>query len=416
MAKVIGIDLGTTNVKAVVVSERGKILGEGSKPVQLFHVEHGGVEQDIEEIWNGTVASIRQATRAIKTTKIRAVGVSSQGGALQMLDKNGKPKRRVISWLDQRGRPFDRKSTAELGKDWFVARVGHRGAGLAVGQFMRLKPKNRIGFVGDVIVGRLCRRAAQDGTSAALTLLYNPVLRKYDPDVLARIRMTAEQLPDLVSPRAAAGELSKEAARATGLPAGVPVSSAIHDQYAAALGTGAVRVGITMLGAGTAWVLLAVSDERREPVVENAFVCHHLGAPASLPVTPRKQQNADGDACAPRELWGQIVSLVNGGSSLTWALGLLGLGKSSAREIEKLLGSAPAGSEGVMFWPFMARAGGEEVASNMKGSLTGLQLSQKPAHVARAVVEGLAFELKRHLLFLKRGGVWQPQIHTDKHG
>jgi sugar (pentulose or hexulose) kinase len=160
-----------------------------------------------------------------------------------------------------------------------------------------------------------------------------------------------------------------------------------------------------MLGAGTAWVLLAVSDQRREPVVENAFVCHYLGAPASPPARSGKQQTGGGGASVPRELWGQIVSLVNGGSSLKWALELMGLEKSSARDIEKLLGSAPACCDGVMFWPFMARAGGEGVAPNMKGSLTGLQLSHKPAHMARAVVEGLAFELKRHLLILKRGGV-----------
>src|ERR1041384_586967 len=114
----LGLDLGTTNVKAVVVSERGKILGEGSRPIQLFHVGHGGVEQDIEEIWHATAAAIRQATSKTSRTKIRGVGVSSQGGALQVLGRNGKPRGRIVGWLDQRGRPFDRKLTQELGKAW----------------------------------------------------------------------------------------------------------------------------------------------------------------------------------------------------------------------------------------------------------------------------------------------------------
>jgi sugar (pentulose or hexulose) kinase len=137
-----------------------------------------------------------------------------------------------------------------------------------------------------------------------------------------------------------------------------------------------------MIGAGTAWVLLAVSDKRKVPVTENAFVCHHVS-----------------------EHWGQIVSLVNGGSSLTWALELMGFSKRSSGEIEQLLRSAPAGSDGVSFRPFMVRAGGEGVASDIKGSFAGLQLTHQPAHLARAVVEGLAFELKRHLSFLVRGGV-----------
>src|SRR6266568_4865826 len=173
----LGLDLGTTNVKALVVSDSGKALGEGSSPVQLFHVENGGVEQDIEEIWAATIGAIRQAASGIKVAEIRAIGVSSQGGALQVLDAERRPMGRVISWLDQRGRSFDTALTAELGREWFVERVGHAGAGLAVGQLMRLGPNQHIGFVGDVIVGRLCEREAHDGTSAALTLLYNPGLR-----------------------------------------------------------------------------------------------------------------------------------------------------------------------------------------------------------------------------------------------
>jgi xylulokinase len=393
----LGLDLGTTNVKAVVASAWGKILGQVSKPVRLFHVGLGGVEQDIEEIWNAVVSATREATRGVRRNKIRAVGVSSQGGALQVLDRNGRPKSRVVSWLDQRGRPFNRRLTEELGQNWFAERIGHRGAGLAIGQLLRLKPKNRLGFVGDVIVGRLCGRAAQDGTSAALTLLYNPALRRYDPDVLERLGISSEQLPDLISPRIAAGKLSKPAAHANGLPEGIPVSAAIHDQYAAALGTGAARAGITMLGAGTAWVLLAVSDQRRDLVVENAFVCHH--------VLDGERRTQNEQARRKSELWGQIVSLVNGGSSLTWTLELMGLGKSSAAKIETLLNNAPAGSNGVIFWPFMARAGGEGLTPETKGRLSGLQLSHKHEHVARAVVEGLAFELRRHLLFLKRGRV-----------
>ena len=92
---------------------------------------------------------------------------------------------------------------------------------------------------------------------------------------------------------------------ATGLRAGIPVSAAIHDQYASALGTGAVRAGTVMVGTGTAWVLLAVNDRLAAPVIDEAFVCHHV---------------VDG-------LCGQILSLVNGGSAFTWALHLLGLGE-----------------------------------------------------------------------------------------
>ena len=121
-----------------------------------------------------------------------------------------------------------------------------------------------------------------------------------------------------------AGGLQPEVARDTGLRAGIPVSAAIHDQYASALGSGAVRAGTVMVGTGTAWVLLAVNDRLAPPVIDEAFVCHHF---------------VEG-------LCGQILSLVNGGSALTWALNLTGLGGQGARRDRNLAGVHAAGQRG----------------------------------------------------------------------
>jgi xylulokinase len=384
----LGLDLGTTNVKALVTDRDGQPLAQGSSPIQLFHVGEGGVEQDIDEIWAATLSAMQQATRPVDPAGIRAIGVSSQGGALLLLDAQGRPLRRVVSWLDQRGRPCDDALTAEFGREWFVQRIGHGRSGLAIGQLLRLRREspglldapNRVGFVGDVIVSRLCGRAAHDGTSCGLTLLHNPALRDYDPELLRRLGIRADQLPALLSPRDAAGRLLPGVATDTGLRAGTPVSIAIHDQYAAALGTGAVRSGTVMVGAGTAWVLLAVSDRLAAPVIDDAFVCNHVVAGLS----------------------GQIVSLVNGGSALMWALELMGLAGKAPADIERLLESSPPACEGLSFWPFLTPYGAAGLAAGTRGRLSGLQLSHRPAHVARAVVEGLAFELNRHLDFLRK--------------
>ena len=387
----LGLDLGTTNIKALVADERGRALGQASCAVQLFDAGQGGIEQDIEEIWQATVSAIREATREVKAGGISAVGVSSQGGALQMVDSEGKPVGRVISWLDPRGRPYSNALTTELGEGWFAERIKHRGAGLAIGQLLRLRQAapaslaapNRVGFVGDQIVQRLCGRAAHDGTSASLTLLYDPASRAYAPEVLERLGVRAEQLPPLVQPRAASGGVCPDVARATGLPAGIPVSPAVHDQYAAALGTGAVRPGTVMLGAGTAWVLLAVTEQLPAPITPNAFVCHHV---------------VEG-------LHGHMASLVNGGSAVKWALELVGQAGASSVQIEELLAGAPAGSEGVRCCPFLASARPAGLDAGIKGQLTGLQLSHRPPHVLRAVVEGLVFELNRHLRMQRAGGI-----------
>lgn len=387
----LGLDLGTTNVKAAVATEEGQVLGEGSVPVHLSHSAGGGVEQNIEEIWSATLDAIGQACQTVERSRINAIGISSQGGALQLLDAQHRPQGPVISWLDGRGAGDDERLTHELGRAWFVQHTCHGGSALAVGQLARLRreqpgllqPPSRVGFVGDVITGRLCGRPAHDGTSCALTLLYDPAQRDYDAELLRRLGLSAAQLPELVSPPAPAGGLLPEVAQQTGLPAGVPISPAIHDQYAAALGCGAVQGGDVMFGAGTAWVLLAVTNQLLPPVTDDALVSHHV----------------------VDELWGQIVSMRNGGSAFAWALKLLALEKQSRAQIDQHLNAAPPGSDGLMFRPLLGSFGATGVAAGTRGCLDGLQLAHGPAHVLRSVVEGLACELNRHLDFLRHRGL-----------
>jgi sugar (pentulose or hexulose) kinase len=310
---------------------------------------------------------------------------------MQTLDAQGQASGRVISWLDQRGARFDDALGGELGEEWFAQRLGHGRAGLAIGQLLRLREENpellaapnRIGFVGDLIVSRLCGRAAHDGTSCSLTLLYNPARRDYDQDLLSRLGVTSAQLPALLPPREAAGGLSPSFARETGLRPGMPVSAAIHDQYTAALAAGAVRAGTVMIGTGTAWVLLAISGSLIAPATPDAFVCHH----------------------AAEGLWGQILSLENGGSALAWVLELTGHGRAGSDEIDRLLESVPPGSDGLQCWPFLAALTVAGLVPNMKGRIAGLQLSHRPEHLVRAVLEGLAFELKRHIGLLRDAGL-----------
>ena len=387
----LALDLGTTNVKALVTDLTGRPLGEGACPVRVFHLGGGGVEQDIEEIWKASLTAVRQAVRAVEGSGIQAIGVSSQGGAMQMLDARGLPIGRVISWLDQRGSSFDDALGAELGQEWFAKRVGHGRSGLAIGQLLRLRqenPKsvaapNRIGFVGDIIVSRLTGCAAHDGTSCSLTLLYNPALRSYDPEVVERVGVTAAQLPTILLAREPAGGLLPTVANEMGLRMGIPVSPAIHDQYTAALGAGAARSGTVMIGTGTAWVLLASSGRGAVPAAPDAFVCHH----------------------AAEGLWGQILSLGNGGSALSWALELTGNRGARSEDIDRLLESAPAGSDGLLCWPFLAALPVAGLLSNTQGRFSGLQLSHGPGHMVRAVLEGLAFELKRHIEVLRGAGL-----------
>jgi len=386
----LGLDLGTTNVKALVVDGDGRVVAEGSAPVERVSTPDGGVEQDIDEIEAATLRAVREAAAGTDAARVRALGVSSQGGALQWLDALGKPIGRAISWLDSRGQPFDRQLVEELGEEFFAEHVGHYGSAIAPGQVLRLQQESpevwgrvaSLGFVGDVIVGRLCGRRAHDATSLSIAFLLNPALGRADPVLLRRLGLAEEQLPDLLGATEPAGRLRREMAEQSGLPAGIPVSAAIHDQYAGALGAGSVHEGDVCFGTGTAWVLVANTARLTRPVTRQAIVCPH---PAG-------------------GLFGQMLSMVNGGSAIEWVLGLSGRGALSREEIDAALESVPPGSGGLCFRPHLVPGLGTDPAAPRGGSINGLTLGHTANHLLRAAVEGLACELARYLDVLVAGG------------
>ncbi|HOW67969.1 MAG TPA: FGGY-family carbohydrate kinase [Verrucomicrobiota bacterium] len=383
----LGLDLGTTNIKALVVDERGGILGRGAESIRLIHGPQSAVEQDFEEIWVATVQAILRAIRGIETHRVRALGISSQGAAMQLLDDEGRIRGPVVSWLDGRGLAHDTRLTRQQGAAWFAHRIGHWGSSMTLGQLERLREQSpagfdssfRVGFVGDCIVHRLCGRMAHEPTSAGIAQLYNARLSDYDPDVLRLLRLQSSQLPQLIPADQPAGFLLPQIADKLGLPSNIPVSAALHDQYAAALGIGAVSPGQVMFGAGTAWVLLALMRHWSEPASPDAFVCAH---------------------CCPG-LFGQILSLRTGGTALHFMQNLTGQSQASG-PLENGLASIPPGSDGLLCLPFFQGTPPAGIKLGCRGAILGLQSHHTPAHVVRATVEGLVFELNRHLGFVKR--------------
>jgi sugar (pentulose or hexulose) kinase len=381
----LGIDLGTTNIKAVAVDGHGHVAARGSASVGRRDLPDGGVEQDIDEIYHAACQAMRQVAGGLAGAAVESVGVSSQGGALQLLDSGGGPLGPVVSWLDARGRPFDRQLVAELGPEFFAQHVGCRTSMVSPGQILRLRqtapemirPTAGIGFVGDVIVARLCGRRAHDATSLSIALLLNPRRGCADPELIRRLGIEAKQLPELLPADLPAGTLLPAAAEATGLPPGIPVSPALHDQYAASLGVGAVHEGDVSLGTGTAWAMVANSRHLVAPATHHAIVCPH-------PV---------------RGLFGQLLSMVNGGSALQWAARLTGTPLAPA-EIDAAIEPVGPGADGLVFWPHLAGCPGPGADASTGGRVAGVRFGHGPGHLLRAVVEGLSCELARHLQML----------------
>jgi len=388
-SRFLGIDLGTTNIKAQIVSEEGEVLSTGTASARVTYGTDGAAEQDMEDIWKGTRAAIRQAAESPEAARVTAIGISSQGGALQLLDAAGGCWGPVIGWQDSRGGPWDLELNEQKGPAWLAEHIGARRSFCSIGQLLRLRAAGAlptgfsVGWVGDVVVGRLCGRRAHEATNLSESGLLNPGLGAEDPEVLSLVGLDRSKLPDLVPADRPAGGLLSDVAAAVGLPAAIPVGPAVHDQYAAALGCGVVRSGDTMFGAGTAWVLLAVTSELSPPAGGISLVCRH-------PVPGA---------------YGQLLSMVNGGACISWAARLLRQQGMSVAEIDGLVARAPAGSDGLRFRPLLTKLGGAGLPPGTPGRMDGLHLGHTASHIVRAVVEGLACELGRYLRMMVAGGV-----------
>ena len=395
----LGLDLGTTNIKAHVVAEDGTVLSTGAAVVDVRFGPDGSAEQDMEQIWARAKEAVRQAIRSVDASRVAALGVSSQAGALQVLDSAGRCLGSIIGWQDSRGAPWDRAMTARLGMDWFSRHSGTPRSFLTVGQILRLHEQRalptdfQVGWVGDVIVGRLCGRRAHDVTSLSEAGLCNPAEGREDGELLALLGIERRQIPDLVDATKPAGRLLPDVAHGLGLPPAIPVGPAVHDQYAAATGCGVVRSGDAMLGAGTAWALLALAATLEPPAGPIGIAGRH--------VVPG--------------VFGQLLTMVNGGACVAWALQALGKGALSVKETDALIHGAPAGSGGLRFRPLLSPLGGAGLGGEAAGRLDGLRLSHTPGHILRSLVEGLACELRRYMGFLdQRNGAVERLVMSGK--
>lgn len=387
----LGLDLGTTNVKALAVDAHGTIVAQGVAPVTRTTTPDGGVEQDIDQIWDATRAAIREVARQVSAKDIRAIGISSQGGALQLLNAQDQPLGPVISWLDGRGKPFDRELEQQMGTEYLVAHTGHNLSSMALGQLLRLQKDSpdvlreaeAVAFVGDAIAGRLCGRRAHDATSLSIGMLYNPHLGCADPELLIRLKIHDKKLPDLISANEPAGGLLSQVAQQTGLVEGTAVSPAIHDQYAASVGAGTVDEGQVLVGTGTAWVLLATTGRLMPPIAPRTLVCPHP---------------FDG-------LYGQLLSMSNGGSAVQWVLEIMGQSGLRGEELDRRLESIAPGANGLRCWPLLIDGGRSIGDMTSGGRFSGITVGHSASHLLRAVIEGLACELTRHLSWLTTADV-----------
>ena len=382
MKYLLGIDIGTTGTKSLLFSEEGTLIGSAyrSYPTAMPGLDRR--EQDPEDWWRAVVETVREVcTEPDICRNVAGISLSLQGGTMAPVDENFYPVRPAMVWSDKRCDAQKEAYLREVGE----AETMYRKTGWKLGdcrnacqiRWMRdNEPENfartrMFLSVPDYISWRMTGIAACDLSDAGINQLADIRAGKYDPQLLAYAGIMEEQLPKLLRSGEVIGNLTAAAAEELGLTTDCILAAGAHDQYAVALGAGACKAGDILIGSGTAWVVTAISDE---PDFES-------GLAQSVAASPG--------------MWGSLRSLGSGGVCLEWWRKNLAVGESEELMpydvINREVSQRKAAENGLFFFPFTGGCTAQKSFS--KGTFVGLDLSHDRFDMARAIMEGVAFQI-----------------------
>lgn len=374
---ILAIDEGTTNSKAVLVSHAGDIIASASAPVPISHPKSGWVEQDAEAIWQATATAIADCLKKAPDSEIVALGISNQRESILIWDRNtGRPLGPVVSWQCRRtadackhlrdagheaeviartGLPLDPMFPATK-VAWLLQNHGAEGADIC------------IGTVDSWLIWKLSggRLHATDRSNAARTQLLNLSEGRWDDELCALFGVDPAMLPQVFDSSHIFGETSNVGV----LPDGVAIASAIGDSHAALFGHGAFSGGDGKITFGTgSSVMKTIADYIVPPDGITTTIAWSIGG---------------------RPTYAFEGNILVSASIFPWTAEMLGLDG-----VEALLALAQSVDDagGVTLVPAHVGLGSPHWDADARGLVCGLSFSTRPAHIARAAAESLAFQV-----------------------
>ena len=381
MKHLLGIDIGTTGTKTLLFAENGTLLGHAYKPYPLHTPKPEWREQDSEDWWQAVVLTVREVCAQANTQlNIAAISLSTQGGTLVPVDRDFMPLRRAIVWNDHRCADEASVFLQEVGPaEMMYRKTGWKlGKGSVPQKIRWLKDHEPDLFektamfltVPDYISYRMTGIPAVDLSNLGNNRLCDIQAARYDDEILRYAGITEQQLPQIVRSGEVIGTLTDEAASAMGLSTRPVLVAGAHDQYAVALGAGANHPGDILIGSGTAWVITAIADA---PDFDSGLAQSIAAAPG---------------------MWGSLSSLASGGVCLEWLRKNLAAADNedllSYDAINEAVSCRKVAEDGLYFYPFSGKS--SDTARFTRASFVGLDLSHDKFHLARAIMEGVAFQ------------------------
>jgi len=410
----LGIDIGTSGTKSLLIDEEGKPVTSNTQTYPLSTPRPLWAEQEPEDWWNAVIQSVRAVLLSanIKGDEIAGIGLSGQMHGSVFLDAAGQVIRPAILWCDQR-------TQAEC--DWITAQAGEENlpeyisnpvlTGFTAPKIVWLRNNEPEAYARvkqvllpkDYIRFKLTGVYATEVSDASGTALLDVKNRRWSQPMLDAAQIPSLWMPECYESQEVSGTISQEVSSLTGLATGTPVVGGGGDQAAGAVGAGIVKTGIDSSTIGTSGVVFAFSDEpASDPKMRVHTLCHAV---------PGK--------------WHTMGVILSAGGSLRWLRdtfyqpeGVVGrtIGEDPYNLMALGAAKVPAGSEGLIFLPYLTGERTPYPDPYARGVFFGATLRHDRSYFARAVLEGVAYAMNDTFEIFKELGVEINEVRASGGG
>jgi xylulokinase len=409
MDRLLGIDAGTTAMKAVLYDEKGTPLASSTREYNLLTPSAEIVETDPEIYWVSLKSILQDIFDELKDVKheITALAISSQGESFITIDPDGKPLRNTIVWLDSRSK----KEAGIIDREFGAETVYHRTGSPEVDptwastKLLWMKKNEpdlfkkiyKILFVEDYLIYRLTGNFAANGALYCSSLLYDINKNIWWEDMLHFIGIKEEQLPALYSSGVKVGVVKKDVSKELGFINEPVVVSGGMDQACGCVGTGNISPGIVTENTGSSLNISVTTDEpvfdpkRRVPCQTHAIPGAYIYLPWCKTAGMVLKWFRD-KYCEPQVIQSELE------------------GKDPYEVLTRGINDIPPGSDGLVVLPHLTGAMSPEMDSNALGVFFGLKLSTTRDHLVKAILESVAFMSRSNIELIEEAGIKVKEI------
>lgn len=386
----IGIDIGTSSVKSLIMAEDGRIVGTAQVKYDVMRPLPGYAEQDIDVLWEAARDTLRQLARRYpdEIRSVTGIGYSGQMHGLVLVDRDGRPLRKAIIWEDQRSvREIDEIYAAVPRDEFCRVTMNTLSTGFLISSLLWVRNNEPELFeraaslimIKDYIRMKMVGGLACDTSDASSAIIFDVAKRTWAWDLIDRLSLPRVIFPECREAYEIAGTVRDDVADELGLPRGVTAVYGGGDTLMHEVGTAMISEEAPwIVNIGTSCqVSCAVKTPRCDPLFRTNTFCH-----------------------VHEDLWMLMSANLCGGAAMKWLSEMIFEGYTY-EELNECAESVPAGSEGLLFLPYLNGGRSPDNDPKARAMYLGLTLSHGRRHMIRATMEGVIFSLKSSYSLLR---------------